>query len=167
MQTCLSLFTKKGQSLLIGGKPIFSNEHMSGWVDLSFKSGIGTTSFRVNNDISSYSSVDLTFYHNKILRGNKKNFAGLTLWKGQDVNGNKFNAFTNYTANDLATNHSIYKLETPIQGLVGLFVGVQIHELGVSLSKLTGNYPKANGTYQDTDSGMAYEECVYNKLKSK
>ncbi len=168
MQDCLSLFAKKGEKWAIDNV-LFSNSPPgggtnSGWVDVSVKANGVTTPARVNNDVSSYSAVELAGYLNQVSNRNMAWLAGVSLWGFQDKKGNTFSAYTNYTANDLA-NYPNLNMGTKLVDLVGRYAGVQIHELGVSMSKITGIYPKAKGTYADTDSGMAYEECVYNKLK--
>ncbi|MBK7706645.1 MAG: hypothetical protein IPJ30_12935 [Acidobacteria bacterium] len=55
-------------------------------------------------------------------------------------------------------------LETGLEKIVGRWVAVQIHELGVSMGAISMVTPAAKGKYSDTDDGMPFEECVYSEL---
>jgi RHS repeat-associated protein len=69
----------------------------------------------------------------------------------------------NFLANDLAANPRI-GMETGLDDVLWIDLAAQIHELGVSLSATYGQRnPPAK--YEDRDSGMTLEDCVYNKLK--
>jgi RHS repeat-associated protein len=70
----------------------------------------------------------------------------------------------NYIANNLSRYRSA-SLETGLESLIGSFAAVQIHELGNSMRRWTSQNARAKGKYKDKDSGMALEECVFDKLK--
>ena len=168
------LYAKKGERWSVGDYE-FSSKDQSGWVNVNVVANGVFTNALVVNDVGAYSAKDLAYYGKTYgpLPSDKAWLAGLTLWNGHDAPSKKpFEAGRNYTANDLS-NYLSTGLETKLPDITGWWKAVQIHELGVSMEKITGiqpvakgTYAKKNGKYDDPDSGMALEECVYERLSN-
>jgi len=148
---------------------VYSRANNSG--SANFQYGSNAQNATVRNDVTSYSGHALAqiYYQTGGKTPNVTFVRGLTTggsisWT--DLNGLgpqtlTFNAYTNYTANNIETTGSYYASTV---AAFGDFAQNQIHELGNSIAAITGKDIGDANDAIDTDSGRRLSRCVDDKL---
>jgi hypothetical protein len=113
----------------------------------------GFSGFGVVNDVTTYSEKQLRAVEKKRTGSDPGRIAGMTMSGLQ--NGLYFDPHTNYTVNELRGQPT-----TKLDKLVGLQLSTQVHELGNSISDITGLQFSSSPREKDEDEGMAFENCV-------
>jgi len=121
----------------------------------------GNSSIHVVNEVNAFDTAGITAIAHSY--GHKGVKDGITIpervrnQEGIDLGESGFSPYRNFTASD--ANRAVNWV-----GGIPEYVRVQIHELGNSLSLITGNqfssFPKEN----DQDAGQAFQNCVRDEL---
>lgn len=121
----------------------------------------GNSSVNVVNEANAFDTAGITAIARSY--GHKGKFDGITIpervsnLEGIDLGESGFTPYRNFTASDA------YRYANWVGGIPE-YVRVQIHELGNSLSYITGNQFSSFPEEKDKDPGKAFENCVRDEL---